>query len=296
MLRRVASQLSRRAFLRTSGAFALLGLAPVARVDALIAETAAPGSRHGRFLRADELDALRAVTARLVPGPPADPGPGALEVRAAEAIDLLLGSFELEPPLIHAGGPFSGRAGGGRDDFARFVPLDRRAELGWRIRLEGSRGLPEREFAGPVIGLQEIYRTGLGRLEELAGARSAVAFAAAPPSTQDALLDSRDGVVVRLIYTALANTLEAVCGAPEYGGNRRLAGWRALGWEGDRQPAGFSHARVSRPDPPADPGSARLAGVSLEASEALTRIAPLLAGRGEPIDRLWSVRRGLGGR
>ena len=44
---------------------------------------------------------------------------------------------------------------------AHFVPMDRQAELAWRIRLEGSRGIGEREFAGPVIGLQQLYRDGL---------------------------------------------------------------------------------------------------------------------------------------
>src|SRR6266513_2543169 len=97
-------------------------------------------------------------------GPPDDPDPGAREAMVAEAIDLLLGAFLVKPPLIHAGGPFSDRAGAREDDFAEFVPLDRHAELGWRIRLEGSLGLPEREFAGPVVGLQQTYREGLAHL------------------------------------------------------------------------------------------------------------------------------------
>src|SRR5205823_6205899 len=91
---------------------------------------------------------------RFIPGPPEDPDPGAIEAGAAEAIDLYLAAFTFDPPLILAGGPFSNRAGGSHDDFADFVPLDRLAELGWRIRLEGSQGKPEREFAGPVTGLQ----------------------------------------------------------------------------------------------------------------------------------------------
>src|SRR5579862_7746571 len=136
---------TRRSFV-ASGALAALGLLHVDRVSALIGEVARgelPGG-GGRFLSHEELATLRVVTARLLPGPPAYPGPGALEVHAAEAIDLLLGAFELDPPLIHAGGPFSRRAGSSRDDFAHFVPLDAQAAFGWRIRLEGSRGLRER--------------------------------------------------------------------------------------------------------------------------------------------------------
>src|SRR5437667_4921157 len=142
------SHMSRRSFLGAAGSLGLLALVPARRLDALLAAAPGPG-QAGRFLTAHELDVLRALTARLVPGPPEDPDPGAREARAAEAIDLLLGAFAVRPPLIHAGGPFSNRAGASRDDFARFVPLDRQALLGWRIRLEGSRGLREREFAGP---------------------------------------------------------------------------------------------------------------------------------------------------
>src|SRR5216117_3621675 len=122
--------LGRRAFLKAAGALGLLALVPARRLQALV--VSAPGAgQAGRFLTAHELDTLRAVTARLLPGPPDDPDPGALEAGAAEAIDLFLGAFTGDPPLIHAGGPFSGRAGGGHDDFADFVPLDPLAEKGW---------------------------------------------------------------------------------------------------------------------------------------------------------------------
>jgi hypothetical protein len=243
---------SRRAFV-AGGALAAVGLLRVDRAWALIDEVARgvlPGG-GGRFLSKAELTDLRALTARLVPGPPEDPGPGALEVHAAEAIDLLLGAFEFDPPLIHAGGPFSGRAGGARDDFAHCVALDAQAALGWRIRLEGSRGKPEREFAGPVRGLQEIYQAGLARLDALARAATGSTFAAAPTATQDALLRSEDPEVGRLVTSALANTLEALCGPPEYGGNHELVGWRGLDWRGDAEPDGFSAAEVSEADPPA---------------------------------------------
>jgi hypothetical protein len=239
--------ITRREALQASGGLALLALAPPARVRGLLAASAGPG-RRGRFLSAHELDALRAVTARLVPGPPDDPGPGAVEAGAAEAIDLLLAALEVDPPLIHAGGPFSGRAGGRRDDFARFEPLDPLAELGWRLRIEGSQGRREREFAGPVVGLQEIVRTGLGRLDALALERGAPGFAAAPAPLQDALLALDEPVVARFAEAALAHTLEAVLGPPEYGGNHGLVAWRRLGWAGDTPPRGFTPARVSRPD------------------------------------------------
>jgi hypothetical protein len=274
---------SRRSFVAT-GALVALGLVRAERVRALIGEAVRGElpAGGGRFLSHGELATLRAVTGRLLPGPPDGPGPGAHEVHAAEAIDLLLGAFELDPPLIHAGGPFSGRAGGPRDDFAHFVPLDAQAAFGWRIRLEGSRGHPEREFAGPVVGLQEIYRLGLARLNERARARTGGSFASASTASQDVLLGSREPVIRRFVSAALYNSLEALCGPPEYGGNHALAGWLGLEWRGDAEPDGFTAREVTEPDPPeaiVGARSGRAGALSPRARrEILAGVAPMLAG------------------
>src|SRR5579871_6747831 len=78
------ARITRRTFV-ASGALATLGLLPADRVSALIGEVARGElpAGGGRFLSRAELVTLRAVTARLLPGPPAGPGPGALEVHAA---------------------------------------------------------------------------------------------------------------------------------------------------------------------------------------------------------------------
>jgi Gluconate 2-dehydrogenase subunit 3 len=185
---------------------------------------------------AHDLRTLRALTARLLPGPPEDPDPGALEAGAAEAIDALLDAFAGAEPPIHA------RLEGG------FVPLDPVAELGWRIRLEGSRGLPEREFAGPVTGLAQLVSDGLARLDRRSRERHGVDFADAPTAAQDALLDAPDEQLGAFVRLALELTLEAVYGPPQYGGNRDRAGWTPLGWPGFTQPQGFTPAQVSEPD------------------------------------------------
>jgi gluconate 2-dehydrogenase subunit 3-like protein len=243
--------ISRRAVLQAGLGLGLAGLATGLHLPALAAGP--------HFLTARELDTLRAVCDQLVPGPPHDPDPGAVQAGCAEAIDLLLAAFSFDPPLIHAGGPFSGRAGSGRDDFARFVPLDPQAELGWRIRLEGSKGRPEREFAGPVRGLQQVYRDGLAHLYARAGGAG---FAALPWPAQLAVLqDQSDGQVQELVGAALANTLEAMYGPPEYGGNRRLAGWVTVAWQGDVQPRGYTAAQVST----VDPGAVRITAAEAEA-------------------------------
>ena len=247
--------LRRRDVVRGLGVGALLAVvAPAVARAALRAQATARPSGGGHFLTTHELDTLRAITAHLLPGPPADPDPGALEAGCAEAIDLLLAAFSFDPALIHAGGPFSNRAGAHRDDMAKFVPLDAVAELGWRIRLEGSQGRPERSFAGEVIGLQQLYRAGLARLE---------GFATAAPDGQDAMLRAAD--VIDFASLVLSDSLDVMYGPPEYGGNRRLVGWNATGWPGDVQPRGYSARQVSRLDPPSssstplDPAAARAA-------------------------------------
>jgi len=244
----VPQPISRRAFLGAAGGLGVLALVPPV-VRAAVAPPAVGAA--GKFLDAHELDTLRAVCGRLVPGPPDDPDPGAVEAGCPEAIDLLLGAFTLAVPPIHAGGPFSGRAPvgdvGTHDDFADFVPLDAMAELGWRIRIEGSLGKPEREFAGPVRGFQQIYREGLAHLDQRA---APLTFAALPGPAQDAILsDQSDDAVQELVGTALGHTIDAMYGPPEYGGNKGLVGWTPIGWQGDVQPRGYTPAQVSELDP-----------------------------------------------
>jgi hypothetical protein len=271
---------TRRSFLATAGAMGLLAVASPQRVEALLVQDA-----RGKFLTAAELTTLTALCDRLIPGPPEDPTPGAVAAGVPNAIDLLLGAFELDPPLIHAGGPFSNRAGHKRDDFAHFVPMDRQAELGWRIRIEGSKGLREREFAGPVKGLQEIYRDGLAVLDKRARTRAKVGFAKASTAVQNAILaDDKDAPVQTFLGAALANTLEAMYGPPEYGGNRDLVGWSSNGWAGDDQPRGFTRAQVERPDK----------GAGSASEIARLRALPDLSGRSAPREEWWRGRRRMG--
>jgi hypothetical protein len=246
-------EMSRRDAMRGLGVGALVAFVAPAVLRAAVWPRPIGGpSVDGYFLTAHELDTLRAITARLLPGLPDDAQPGAVEAGCAEAIDMLLAAFAFDPPLIHAGGPFSDRAGALRNDMADFVPLDALAELGWRIRLEGSQGRDEREFAGEVIGLQQQYRDGLARLD---------GFAALSPESQDARLGATDvGDVVSLV---LSDVLDVMYGPPEYGGNRGLVGWTATGWPGDVQPRGYTRRQVSELDqatsPPLDGAEARQA-------------------------------------
>ena len=164
--------------------------------------------------------------------PPDDEGaPGARAAGAVDYVDGLLGAFLVDPPRIWAGGPFSGRHGG-EPGFERFLELGTIEELAWRTRIEGSQGRPEREFNGPVAGLQERYTAGLAAL----GAD----FCAVDGEEQDRRL-AADPAFQRLLYE---HACEGTYGDPVYGGNRGGAGWTAIRFDGDVQPRGWTDQEV----------------------------------------------------
>jgi hypothetical protein len=166
----------------------------------------------------------------LVPNDGVSPGAG--EAGGADYVDQLLGAFTFDPPRIWAGGPFSGRHGGDAG-FERWIPLGALEELAWRIRIEGSQGLPEREFNGPVTGWQQQYREALAGLGD--------DFADADPTVQRQRLASLTDELRELAFT---HACESLYGDPVYGGNRDRSGWAAIGFAGDVQPRGWTDAEV----------------------------------------------------
>ena len=114
------------------------------------------------------------------------------------------------------------------------MPLSPNEEIAWRTRVEGSRGLPGREFNGPTRGWQDIYRAGIAALGD--------DFCSLAGDEQDRRLHEQP----ELRRTLYVHACEGAYGAPEYGGNRALAGWHAIGFEGDVQPRGYTDDEVTR--------------------------------------------------
>lgn len=190
---------------------------------------------------------LNALVEQLIP---TDASPGGKAAGCADAIQYLLSAFSFDPPMIFAGGPFSTRGGSNINHFEHFIELDRYEELAWRLRIEGSQGKPERAFNGPVIGWQTRYREGLAALDA-ASSIPGVAFANLPaPLQQQAMNLPGNEAIAALINIAFPHALEAMYGAPEYGGNRDLVGWGFTDYDGDVQPRGYSHEQVVTPDNP----------------------------------------------
>ncbi|MGH3231834.1 MAG: gluconate 2-dehydrogenase subunit 3 family protein [Streptosporangiaceae bacterium] len=207
----------------------------------------APGARVLRFFTSHQAAVVEDATARIAPGPGDDPAeaghPGAREADVTGYIDLMLGALgalgdDKPPPMVLAGGPWSNRHTSGPDLMARFARLDPVATIAWRERLKG---------------WQQQYQHGIAALDKLAGGD----FTQATPAHRDKILATPSVST----FTALLfeHTIEGLYAAPEYGGNRGLAGWKDIGFPGDIQPRGYTSDEVERSggrDPLSDAGIA----------------------------------------
>lgn len=241
--------LSRRSLLKSGGALAVASFGLQACSPNGGRYTVANDrSTEASFLTEAELLSLSALADRLIP---AGIGPGGSATGCADAINILLSAFAFDPPMIFAGGPFSDRGDAAENDFLNFLPLDRYEETAWRLKIEGSQGRPELEFNGPVVGWQRVYQEGLARLNERAAALGFADFASMPAPAQELLMrDSQDLQISQLIDVAFMHCLDAMYGAPEYGGNKDLAAWDFTSYDGDVQPRGYTAEQVTTPDNP----------------------------------------------
>lgn len=250
---------TRREALCAAGGVTIAVMAGGALGSAGIAVAVEPGVPA--FLTEAELGTLRALVDVFIP---ADQDGGAVEGGCAEAIDALLGAFTVRPPRIYAGGPFSDRAGSAENHFDDFVPLDAYERKAWRLKIEGSRGVSQLERNGPVKGWQEIYREGLGVL-------AAQGFAALPLPARELALRNPEPAVADLVAEAWPHTWQLMYGAPEYGANRDLLGWRYSGWDGDRQPRGWTREEIEAG--PVEGSSVVLGSFPLPRDEMLALVA-----------------------
>ena len=202
-----------------------LGLLPLAAV----AGTLPPASADTgyRFLSAHQAAVLDAATRRLIPGPEDNlleiGHPGAHEANVVGFIDNMLAAFTFSPPLVHAGGPWSNRAGGTDDFMAEFVPLDRAQNYGWQQR---------------IANYRQQYTSGIALLDQLAGGDFTKVF----KLRQDLILGH--GKALSFTELLFGHTIDAMYSVPEYGGNANLVGWADIYFPGDNQPRGYTDAEV----------------------------------------------------
>ena len=191
-------------------------------------------ARTWRFFTGHQAAVVEDATARIAPGPSDDPAeaghPGAREADVTGYIDSMLGalgSLDGAAPPVFAGGPWSNRHTSGPDLMSRFGALDPVARIAWRRRL---------------TAWQQQYQQGVATLDKLAGGD----FTKASHAEQDTILT----MPAADSFTSLLfeHTMEGLYAAPEYGGNRNLAGWQDISYPGDSQPRGYTAEEVSRSD------------------------------------------------
>jgi len=268
--------LGRREFLRALGAASVLVLAPWTRVERAWA------AARGRFFTKHERATFEALVDTIVPP---DHQPGAAELGVARYVERLLTAFDDRKPRLYAGGPYSDRnpfidyrtgtpsRRHPRNAIKRFVAPSRLQALYWRWEVVGTQGLSAEERAlvepldaqlggGPLAGLRDVYRNGLGALDALARTSEGAAFVDLAASAQAQVRDAARLVApdprrgTNFLGIVVQHTMEGLFSVPEYGGNRRQGGWRLAGLEGDSQPLGFAlfskrdDAFRERPDHP----------------------------------------------
>jgi hypothetical protein len=232
------------------------------------------------FFNDHERATLTALCDRILP-PDADPGAGALG--AVIYIEALLTTFDVALPRLFARGPFSGR--NPFPDLRRGVPSQRTPrnlflasarpsrlqELYWRAEVLGSAtaGIPaflDEQQGGPRVGLRDVYRAALTKVDEVAVEVLGQTFVELAPADQDRIFRRIDSAAVfppdpsrggrSFVDLLIGHTLEGCFAPPEYGGNANTDGWRMIGIEGDIQPLGYSLYSIEtgsyheRPDHP----------------------------------------------
>jgi hypothetical protein len=232
------------------------------------------------FFDDHERATLAALCDRILPAD-ADPGAGALG--AVSYIEALLTAFDASPPRVFARGPFSGR--NPFPDLRRGAPSPRRPrnlflatanpsrlqELYWRAEILGSAeaGIPahlDAQQGGPRVGLRDVYRAALAKIDLLAIAALGRPYVELAPAEQDQILRNIDNAQTfppdpsrggrSFVDLLIGHTLEGCFAPPEYGGNANTDGWRMIGIEGDVQPLGYSLYSIEtasyheRPDHP----------------------------------------------
>ncbi len=184
------------------------------------------------WLTDSEYRILSAACDRMIP--PSDNAPGAVDCGVPDYIDTLLGAFSFDPPRIWAGGPASGRQGG-EPGFERFH--------GFRRSTSWPGGCASRApVACPSVsstGRWSDSSSATGRVWPPSGPTSATSTTTARSPVSDRHRDFAE-----LLY---GHVCEGMYGAPEYGGNRDGAGWRAIDFTGDVQPRGWTDDEVSNP-------------------------------------------------
>jgi gluconate 2-dehydrogenase gamma chain len=259
---------TRRLFLKTSGAaVASVGVAaptaaqqatppatPAAEASPVAGEEAATAAAV-EFFNPVEAAMVEALTARIIPGTPDDPG--AREAGVVYYIDRTLagpnGGYTVK---TYEQGPFLVV-----NEAETPVERTSRTDI-YRVVETAGGDIVSRYGYQSVLDPQEIYRRGLASVDAYAQETFGSTFLELSETDQDAVLEAMDADEAtgfdapsgKAFFTKLRNdTIEGMFSDPMYGGNRNMAGWRLVNYPGAR---GFYTAQeMHDPNFSADPVS-----------------------------------------
>ena len=187
------------------------------------------------FFRPQEARTVEAITARILPGTPDDPG--AREAGVVYYIDGVLSSglgfgeptFRQPPYAL------------GYDEEA--PPTAEELESSFGVVWLPNDQL-ERYGYQSVLTPREVYRVGLAALDRYSNSRFGSSFVDLSEEDQDAIVealatDEADGFddpsAESFFETLREHTIEGMFSDPIYGGNRNLVGWRLVGYPGSQR-------------------------------------------------------------
>jgi gluconate 2-dehydrogenase gamma chain len=192
--------------------------------------TSPPPTDMLRFFSADEARTVDAITARIMPGDPSDPG--AHEAGVVTYIDnaLAFGNGFDEPTYMEP--PFAKEYEGDTP------PAD---SNGYQVVYVKKDELGRYGFQSQLTH-RETYRMGLKALDAYAQSKGGQNFADLPPDQQDAVLTDMENDQASsfddkpkasdFFKLLQKHTIEGMFADPVYGGNRNSAGWKLVGYPG----------------------------------------------------------------
>jgi gluconate 2-dehydrogenase gamma chain len=204
----------------------------VAPVEALntevpLAPTTPPQAGTLRFFSPHEARTIEAITARIMPGTPDDPG--AREAGVVNYIDYMLSAREGFNEPTYREAPFA-------ELYETTPPLDSPYNVVWV-----SADQIDRYGYQSTLTPREVYRLGVGYLDAFARSRFNGRFADLTEDKQDELIGAMvdntatgfDQFSAKAFFQVLRrHTGEGMFSDPAYGGNRDMIGWRLLGYTG----------------------------------------------------------------
>ncbi len=211
--------------------------------------TQAPQAGVLRFFTLHEAQTVEAITARILPGSPEDPG--AREAGVVNYIDNMLAYENPFAEATYRAPPYAETYTGARPPAGSNGSF----EVVWVSADE-----IERYGYQSTLGPRDVYRAGLASVDRYARERFGRDFVDLSEEQQDQVVGAMaDGEASgfehpgaeEFFHVLRRHTGEGMFSDPVYGGNQGLAGWRLIGYPGAQR--GYTEAYVRGRTAEADP-------------------------------------------